>query len=103
MARLWVPIENDFDQGRLGYLPADRPERMRTVADAYGLDAGGRAELVGALDVAMDRVALAARRSYEAGDANFVALWERTDGAERYERRRRWWELHRSRFVSALR
>lgn len=40
LARLWVPVEDDFDRARLGWRPADRPTRLRLVADAYGLDAG---------------------------------------------------------------
>ena len=38
LARFWVPIDDDFDQARLGWRPADRPARLRLVADAYGLD-----------------------------------------------------------------
>lgn len=37
LARLCVPIEDDFDQARVGWRPADRPARLRLVADAYGL------------------------------------------------------------------
>ena len=43
LARLCVPIDDDFDQARLGWRPADRPARLRLVADAYGLDRDGRA------------------------------------------------------------
>ena len=35
LARLCVPIDDDFDQARLGWRPADRPARLRLVADAY--------------------------------------------------------------------
>src|SRR5688572_27269242 len=38
MARMCVPIDNDFDAARLGWAPADRPRRLRLVADTYGLD-----------------------------------------------------------------
>ena len=38
LGRLCVPIESDFDQERIGRHPADRPKRLRLVADAYGLD-----------------------------------------------------------------
>jgi hypothetical protein len=34
LARLCVPIDDDFDQARLGWRPADRPARLRLVADA---------------------------------------------------------------------
>jgi phosphotransferase family enzyme len=103
LARLCVPIENEFDQARLGWRPAERTVRLRLVADAYGLDQDGRAELLTAIDQAIERVAAAVRRSVDAGDPNAVALWKRTGGRERYDRRRRWWTNHRDDFAVALR
>jgi len=103
LARLCVPVENDFDQARLGWRPADRPERLRVVADAYGLDRDGRGELLSAIDDAMTRLEVAVKRSVDAGDPNAVAMWERTDGAERYHRRRRWWNEQHPHFAAALR
>ena len=100
LARHWVPIEDEVDQERLGFLPADRPARLRLVADAYGLDRDGRVELLSALDDALDRIDAAVRRSVEAGDPGSVALWNRTGGAERLDRRRRWWARHREDFTS---
>ena len=103
LARLCVPIENEFDQARLGWRPAERTVRLRLVADAYGLDQDGRAELLTAIDQAIERVAAAVRRSVDAGDPNAVALWKRTGGRERYDRRRRWWIEHHDQFAAALR
>lgn len=103
LARLCVPIEDEFDQSRLGWLGADRPTRLRLVADAYGLDRDGRAELLPAISDAIDRVECAVRRSVEAGDPNFVEMWNRTGGSDRYDRRRRWWVLHQEAFAAALR
>lgn len=102
LARLCVPIEDELDQTRLGWHPADRAARLRVVADAYGLDRAGRAELLPAIDDAIDRLEAAVRRSVEAGDPNAVALWNRTGGGERYDRRRRWWTAHRAEFATAL-
>ena len=95
LARLCVPIDDDFDQARLGWRPADRPARLRLVADAYGLDRDGRAELLTAMNDAIDRIEAAVRRSVDAGDPNV----HRDDGTgpvgcERYDRRRRWWTDH---------
>ena len=95
LARLCVPIDDDVDQARLGWRPADRPARLRLVADAYGLDRDGRAELLSAMDDAIDRIEAAVRRSVDAGDPNAVEMWNRTGGGERYDRRRRWWTDHR--------
>jgi aminoglycoside phosphotransferase (APT) family kinase protein len=103
LARLCVPVEDEFDQARLGWRPADRPARLRLVADAYGLDQAGRGELLPAMNDAIDRLESAVRRSVAAGDPNSVALWNRTGGGERYDRRRRWWNAHRKPFAAALR
>ena len=98
-----VPIDDEFDQARMGWRPADRPSRLRLLADAYGLDADGGGALIGALEDAMDRIEVAVRRAVEAREPNAVALWERTGGAERYARRRRWWAGHHDAFAAALR
>jgi Phosphotransferase enzyme family len=103
LGRLCVPIDDEFDQARLGWQPADRPARLRLVADAYGLDRDERAELLTAMDDAIDRIEAAARRGVEAGDPNAVALWNRTGGSERHARRRRWWADHHDEFAVALR
>jgi thiamine kinase-like enzyme len=103
LARHCVPIDDELDQTRLGWGPADRPARLRLVADAYGLDRDDRAELLTAIDDANDRIEAAVRRSVAAGDPGAVALWNRTGGGERYDRRRRWWTDRHDRFAAALR
>jgi hypothetical protein len=102
LARFWVPIDDDVDRARLGWRPADRPARLRLVADAYGLDRDGRAELLTAMNDAIARIEAAVRRSVAAGDANATALWNRTGGGERFDRRRRWWTDQHDRFAAAL-
>jgi Phosphotransferase enzyme family len=101
-ARLCVPIDDESDQARLGWQPADRPPRLRLVADAYGLDRDGRAELLTAMDDALDRIEAATRRSVDAGDPAALAMWNRTGGSERFDRRRRWWVDHHDQFAAAL-
>jgi hypothetical protein len=103
LARLCVPIDDPYDQTRLGWRPADRPARLRLVADAYGLDRSGRADLLSAMDDAIDRIEAAVRRSVDAGSLSAVALWNRTGGSARFDRRRRWWSDHHDRFGAALR
>ncbi len=102
LARLCVPIENEFDQARLGWEPADRPARLRLVADAYGLDRDGREELLIAIDDALTRLEEFVWRSVEAGDPTYIDMWNQTDGAERYHRRRRWWNESHHQFATAL-
>ncbi len=103
LARLCVPIDHDVDQVRLGWQPADGPARLRLVADGYGLDRDGRTDLLGAVDDAIDRIERAVRRSVETGDPGSVALWNRTGGGARFDRRRRWWSAHHDEFAAALR
>jgi hypothetical protein len=102
LARLCVPMEDDFDQDRIGWRRADRPARLRLVADAYGLDRDGRAELLTAMSDALARIEAAARRSIDAGDPNTVTRMNRTGGIEKYDRRRRWWSDHHDQFAAAL-
>ena len=97
-----VPIEDDVDQARMGWRPAEWPPRLRLVADAYGLDRNGRAELLRAMDDAIARIEAFARRRVDAGDQNAVAMLKRTGGLEKYERRRRWWIDHHDQFAAAL-
>jgi hypothetical protein len=86
LARLCVSIEDDFDQARMGWQPADGPARLRLVAvadaDADGLDRDGRAELIAAIDDAIDRVEEATRRSVEEGGAQAIAVLSRRGGIE---------------------
>jgi Phosphotransferase enzyme family len=101
-ARLCVPVDDDTNAARLGWHPADRPARLRLVADAYGLDPGRRGELLTALDDSIARGEQFVRRRVEAGDPNFVTMWHQMGGSQRFERRRRWWADHRDRFASRL-
>ncbi|MDJ0768653.1 MAG: phosphotransferase [Ilumatobacter sp.] len=96
-ARVCVPIEDDVDRARMGWRPADRPERLRLIADAYGLDREGRDGLLTAMEDAIDRIELAARRDHD------EATLAQTGGIEKYDRRRRWWTDHRDQFADALR
>ncbi|HEY6319259.1 MAG TPA: phosphotransferase [Acidimicrobiia bacterium] len=102
LARLCVPIDDEFDQARLGWRPADRPARLQLVADAYGLDRDARPELLAAMTDAVARIEACVRRRVDAGDPNVIELWNRTGGSERYERRRSWWIDHHDQFAAAL-
>ncbi|MER7246256.1 phosphotransferase [Kribbella sp. NPDC000426] len=102
LARLCVPIEDEFDQDRIGWLYADRPARLRLIADAYGLDRDGRAELLTAIDDALARIEAAARRSIETGGPNAIAMINQRGGLEKFDRRRRWWTSHQAQFAAAL-
>ncbi len=102
MARMCGPIDDDLSAALLGWGPVDQPRRLRLVADTYGLDGVGREELVSVLDAVIASGGRFVLRRVEAGDPNFVALWEAMGGMERYDRRRRWWSGARPTFAAVL-
>jgi hypothetical protein len=89
LARLCVPIDDDFDQARLGWRPTDRPARLRLVADAYGLDRDGWVELLSAMNDAIARIEAAVRRSVAAGNPVSVERPSAASGPHRTNARRR--------------
>src|SRR5258705_7801839 len=84
-------------------LPVGIDDDGRERLTFLGLDRDGRAELLTTMDVAFARIEAAIRRSVDAGNPSAKALWDRTEGGERFDRRRRWWAEHHDQFVAALR
>jgi hypothetical protein len=101
-ARMCVPIDDDISASRLGWMWADRPARLRLVADVYGLDVTGRRALLEILEGSIERGGQFVRRRVEAGDPNFIAMWNDMGGMERFDRRRRWFGGARDQFVDAM-
>jgi hypothetical protein len=102
MARMCVPVTDDASAAQLGWTTPDKPARLRLVSDSYGLDSAGRAELLLAVDDAIDAHAQLVRRRVDAGDPNFLSLWNAIGGIEWYDRRRQWWSATRGMFERAL-
>jgi hypothetical protein len=102
LARLCIPLDDEVTSSMLGWAPADRPARLRLVADSYGLDAEGRVELLDLVPLTMTRAREFIQARVDAGDPNFEMMWDFMGGAERFERRRRWWAEHRDTFATAL-
>ncbi len=102
LARLCVPIESAFDQERIGWHPADRPARLRLVADSCGLERDGRAELFAAMDDAIDRIEAVARRIAHGAGQQGVEMLAATGGIEKYDRRCSWWMGLHGEFAVAL-
>jgi hypothetical protein len=102
MARMCIPIDEDVNAARFGWQGADRPARLRLVADAYGLDADGRLALFEILSMSIARSGEFVRRRVEAGDPNFTKIWNDNGGMEPFDRRRRWWAVHDEAFRRAL-
>ena len=99
-ARMCVPVD-DESRVRLGWRPADLEERLRLVADAYGLPAD-RTELFDELAGGIARGGEFVQRRVQAGDASFVEMWESMGGMARFDRRREWFAAHAARFRDAL-
>jgi len=102
LALMCVPVDDDNSASQLGWQPVGKPARLRLAAEAYGLDLAGRRSL---LEILSDRIAHGGefvRRQVEAGDPHFTRMWNDMGGAERYDRRRRWWDEQRDSFAAAL-
>jgi len=101
-ARMCVPIDDSVNAARLGWIDQDLPGRLRLVADAYGLEPGGRAALLRILDRSIELGGEFVRRRVEAGEPGFVKMWEEMGGSERFDRRRGWWSQERPNFAAAM-
>jgi Phosphotransferase enzyme family len=102
LARMCVPVDDELSAARLGWRQPTRSDRLRLIADTYGLGDRERLELLGSLDRSMQQGGEFVRRRVAAGDQNFLRMLEQMGGMERYDRRRRWWEAARAEFADAL-
>jgi len=101
-ARMCVPIDSPEDAGRMRGSVGDPFHRLRLVADAYGLPPD-RTELVDLLGMQTLAGGWFVKLRVDAGDEAFTRMWNETGGGERYDRRRDWFEAHRTHFLEALR
>ena len=102
-ARMCVPVDDPTSAAGLGWHEADKPARLRVVADAYGLSEQERLEFHAVLGATIDSGGEFVRRRVEAGDRNFIQMWDQIGGMERFDRRRRWWDERAADFAAALR
>ena len=102
-ARMCVPVDDDLSASRLGFTPADRPARLRLVAESYGLERDDRLELIEILSGTIQRGGEFVLRRVQAGEASFIQMWDQMGGMERFDRRRLWWAEQRRTFVAAMR
>jgi Phosphotransferase enzyme family len=102
-ARMCVPIDDDINAARLGWEPVDGPARLRLVAECYGLVERERYELLESLARSIAHGGEFVRRRVQAGDQNFIKMWNEMGGMECFDRRRRWWAEHQKQFIGALR
>ncbi len=101
-AKMCVPIDDETNAHRNGWMAADLPRRLRLLADTYGLDASGRTAFMAALDRSIQPGNTFVQRRVDAGDINFIAMWNEMGGAERFKRRHAWWIDRRDDFARSL-
>lgn len=101
-ARMCVPVDDPANARMLGWEPNDTAARLRVVTDAYGLSAADRSEFLGLLAGGIQRGGEFVRRKVEAGDPNFIKMWNELGGMERFDRRRRWFDANRNRLAASL-
>lgn len=101
-ALMCVPIDDELSAKRRGWASVDQPRRLRLIADIYGLNGSGRAQMLAHLDRSVQRGGAFVQRRMEAGDPNFTRIFDEIGGMERYDRRRHWWETNRAAFADAL-
>lgn len=102
-ARYWVPMLDPVSAAVNGLDGLDPGERLRVLADAYGLGARDRAALPGVIEqaTAVGRAFVTAR--VDRGEAPFVRALSAHGGWERWDRLQSWQRSHRAAFEAALR
>lgn len=100
-ARMCVPVDDETNARMIGWGTYDAAARLRLVADSYGLPPG-RSEFLDILAGGIDRGGQFVQRKVEAGDPNFIKMWNELGGMERFDRRRRWFDDNRDRIAVAL-
>lgn len=101
-ASMCIPLDTPEDAARTGRGHLDPVTRLGVVADAYGLDATQRVELLDVVDERMANGGVFVRRRVEAGEQAFIDMWETMGGQARYDRRRDWFSSRRPGFEAAL-
>ncbi len=102
LAMMCIPLDTPDDAAHSERGGLDPVQRLRVVADAYGLDTDQRRELVEILGDRMANGGAFVRRRIEAGEEAFIAMWGAMGGQARYDRRRDWFAAQRSAFEAAL-
>ena len=100
-ARMCIPLDDADAAARLGWEPVAVATRLRLVADAYGLPPG-RSAFLAMIAEGIRRGGQFVLRRVEAGDPNFIEMWNRLGGMARFDRRRAWFAEHHDRFAAAL-
>ena len=101
-ARMCVPVDDGVRRGQLHWLSVDVGRRLQVVLDAYGASAQERATFIDRLGRSIDMAERFVRIRVERGEPNFVAMWDSFGGAERFVRRRVWFDECREELQRAV-
>lgn len=101
-ARMCVPVDGPAGAALSGRAHLDPFNRLRVVADAYGLDHDQRRDLVDVLGDQIGRGGEFVRRRVEAGEQAFIDMWNSMGGAARFDRRQAWFAANRDAALAAL-
>jgi hypothetical protein len=101
-ARMCVPVDDPTGAARDGWRDLDVGSRLRLVADAYGLDAPQRKDMIEALDGVIRRGGQFVRRQLDAGHPGFVEMVDRMGGMARFDTRRSWFTANKERLSRAM-
>jgi Phosphotransferase enzyme family len=102
LARMCVPVDDPAGAARDGWRDLDVASRLRLVADAYGLDAPEREDLMASLDAIIARGGQFVRRQLDAGHPGFIEMVDRMGGMARFDIRRSWFDANKARLRQAL-
>ncbi len=102
MATMCVPLDAPEDAIRTGRGGLNPFARLRVVAEAYGLSATERSELLELTSLRMSDGGDFVRRRVERGELAFVEMWRVMGGQDRYDRRAAWFDSHSERFRDEL-
>ncbi len=101
-ARYWVPMLDPESAAALYPSGLDAAERLRILADSYGLLAGDRAELPGVIEQATEVCRAFVARRVAGGDPVYLQALAERGGWERWDRMQTWLVDHRQTFTASL-
>lgn len=101
-ARMCVPMDAPENAVRLGWNSVDHSKRLRLISDSYGLSQSERLTFLEIIAISMSGIGSFVQRRLDAGDENFIQMWEDMGGSERFTIRRDWFDRNKVSFQKAL-
>ncbi|MFE9809348.1 phosphotransferase [Streptomyces sp. NPDC005227] len=101
-ARYWIPMVDPVSAAAFHPSGLVAPDRLRILADSYGLSSRERVELPGAVEQATEVCRGFVARRVADGDPVYVRALEERGGWERWDRIQNWLAAQRDTFTAAL-